>query len=278
MPGGGNSQAIYWMLTIPVHEFIPYLPPNCKYLKGQQEIGENGFHHWQVLVHFTKKTRLNSVRETFGPFHAEPTKSIAAEAYVWKDDTRVEGTQFELGNKSTKRNSPEDWDRVWVAATEGRVMDIPADIRMRSYSTINRIREDYTRPLPRNTVKARCFVGISGSGKTHRAYEESGGEVYWKDPTNKWWDGYKGETHVIIDEFRGNIDLSLLLRWLDKYPCTVEVKGGTRSLCATHFWITSNRTPLKWFPELDVASTGALLRRLDIEEMDVIFEINNDEN
>lgn len=87
-------------------------------------------------------------------------------------------------------------------------------------------------------------------------------EAYAKDPRSKWWCGYQGQEHVIIDEFRGGIDISHMLRWLDRYPVCVETKGGSVPLCATKFWITSNLEPKEWYKEIDEATLLALERRL----------------
>lgn len=89
-------------------------------------------------------------------------------------------------------------------------------------------------------------------------------EAYPKTPTTKFWDGYRGEEHVVIDEFRGNIDISHLLRWLDRYPCIIEVKGSSLVLRAKHIWITSNLDPRQWYPLVDPDTVEALLRRLAI--------------
>lgn len=78
------------------------------------------------------------------------------------------------------------------------------------------------------------------------------------------WCGYRGEAHVIVDEFRGGIDISHILRWTDRYPVCVETKGSSRPLVATSIWITSNLDPRNWYPDLDPDSLDALLRRLNI--------------
>lgn len=101
-----TPQARYWILTIPAHAFTPFLPRTVTYIRGQLERGDGGFLHWQLVAYFDKRIRLSSVIDIFGPYHAEPTKSDAALQYVWKEDTRVDGTQFELGEKSFNRNSP----------------------------------------------------------------------------------------------------------------------------------------------------------------------------
>jgi len=101
-----SPQALYWILTIPHEGFTPYLPPDCCHVIGQLELGEGGFLHWQLVATFNRKATLSAVRTCFGPWHAERTRSDAAREYVWKEDTRVAGTQFEIGQLPIRRNMP----------------------------------------------------------------------------------------------------------------------------------------------------------------------------
>lgn len=87
-----------------------------------------------------------------------------------------------------------------------------------------------------------------------------------KDPRTKFWDGYQNESAVIIDEFRGGIDIAHLLRWLDRYPVRVEIKGSSTTLLADSFWITSNLSPFQWYSDADPMTVEALMRRLNIIE------------
>jgi len=136
-------------------------------------------------------------------------------------------------------------------------------IKSRYYNSLTRIAADNAKPVAMERT-AFVFWGKTGSGKSLRAWTEAGENAYSKDPRTKWWCGYKGETDVIIDEFRGSVDVSHILRWLDRYPVTVEIKGGSRPLAATRFWITSNLDPRAWYPEIDSDTLDALLRRLNI--------------
>lgn len=43
---------------------------------------------------------------------------------------------------------------------------------------------------------------------------------------NGFWDGYTGQETVIMNEFRGQITFSNLLRLADKWPETVKIKGA----------------------------------------------------
>ena len=130
------SQGLYWLLTIPQHAYLPYLPPACRFIRGQLETGANtGYLHWQVLVSFKRKVRLAGVKAVFGDScHAELSRSSAADEYVWKEDTAVAGTRFELGERAIKRNSNSDWDAIWESAKRGKFEEIPSDVRIRSYS------------------------------------------------------------------------------------------------------------------------------------------------
>lgn len=174
-----------------------------------------------------------------------------------------------MGSLAVKRNCSKDWDAVWEAAKAGRVEDIPGDIRVRSYHAIRRIGSDFAVPAPieRTTY---VFWGRTGTGKSRLAWEQAGVDAFPKDPRTKFWDGYTGQEHVVIDEFRGGIDIAHVLRWLDRYPVIVEIKGGATVLKAKSIWITSNLDPRQWYPALDNETSQALLRRLTITHFDSI--------
>jgi hypothetical protein len=259
----GRRQGIFWLATVPHYGFVPYLPEPCCWIKGQLELGEGGFLHWQFLVAFTKKSSLSVCRALFGSYHFELSRSEAAELYVWKEDTAVLGTKFELGRKPFQRNSKTDWEQVWLDAQKGDLLSIPASIRVQSYRTLRQIGTDFALP---DAILRECFVywGTTGTGKSRLAWEQAGLGGYPKDPRSKFWCGYRNQPHVVIDEFRGGIDIGHMLRWLDRYPVIVEVKGGAVCLQATKIWITSNLSPDDWFPEADPVTKDALMRRLTV--------------
>jgi len=271
-PANDNRrQGRYWMGTIPASSgWEPTLPLGIRYLMGQRESGgENGYDHYQIFFITTKKESLRSVRTIFAPVigHWELTRSAAAEQYVWKELTRI-GEPFHYGERPLRRNSGTDWEIVRTQAKEGSLDVLPADIYVRYYGQLSRIAADHAVPV---AVERTCCVywGETGSGKSRRAWLEAGLEAYPKDPRSKFWCGYAHQTNVIIDEFRGGIDISHLLRWLDRYPVRVEIKGSSRPLMADKFWITSNIHPRSWYPELDNATYLALERRLLITEINL---------
>lgn len=128
-------------------------------------------------------------------------------------------------------------------------------------------------------VNVRVFVGPTGSGKTHLALEEAmyycngvKGDVFMlsslgsSTTQNLWFDGYRNNKVLVIDDYDSWVPLSYLLRLLDKYPCTLNRKGGTLSAVWTEVWITSNKHPSLWTDAgkpISQVHMDALMRRIN---------------
>lgn len=64
--------------------------------------------------------------------------------------------------------------------------------------------------------------GVSGSGKSHNLFEGFNPETHYvKNLEDEWWDGYKGQEIVIMNEF-SNMKKSELMDLVDKWPKTVK--------------------------------------------------------
>lgn len=270
IPNRPRSQGRYWILTIPASEWelpgsIGECPGWIAYIKGQREIGEaSSYEHWQIMVIAKKKISLSTIKSFFGrQCHAELTRSNAAEEYVWKEETRVPDSQFELGSRPHQRNNSDSWLRVWESAISGAMLEIEPSIRVQHYRTLRAIATDFARPI---AMERTCVVywGPTGTGKSTRAWGEAGMGAYPKDPRTKFWCAYQDQEHALVDEFRGDIHISHLLRWLDKFPVIVEIKGGAVVLKVKKWWFTSNIHPRQWYPDLDEQTWLALERRMEI--------------
>lgn len=266
-----RRQGIFWLCTLSCDAMpdlpmlrLGELPADVVWVRGQKEAGNvGGYCHWQFMVAFCSKKSLAQVKISLGSsVHAELSRSKFANEYVCKEDTRIDGP-WEWGAKPICRNSKTDWESVWTSAKSGDLLSIPANIRVVSYRTIRAIGSDFALcpPIERTIY---VFWGRTGTGKSRRAWEEAGLEAYSKDPRSKFWDGYQTQKFVVIDEFRGGIDISHILRWCDRYPVRVEIKGSSRPLLAEKLWFTSNVDPRDWYPELDQETKNALLRRFNI--------------
>lgn len=107
------------------------------------------------------------------------------------------------------------------------------------------------------------FWGAPGTGKSRTARERYPG-AYLKSQ-NKWWDGYQGEKHVILDDFdKGGVCLGHYLKiWADRYACDGELKGYVVRLVHHAFVVTSNYHPEDLWSD-DHQMRDAIIRRFEI--------------
>ncbi len=90
------------------------------------------------------------------------------------------------------------------------------------------------------------YVGPTGTGKTKAAHDTYP-DAYWK-PKGKWWDNYDGQETVVIDEMYGSsFAFTELLQLMDRYPLSVETKGGTVEFNSKRLIFTSNEEPEDWY-------------------------------
>lgn len=261
----------YWLIT----DFDAELDydtwtPDCwatrgiSYSKGQLECcTTTGRLHWQFVVGFTKPCRLSHVKNVLNDaVHAELSRSQAANEYVHKQDTS-KGRRWEFGKLPHRRNNKKDWQQVWDNATNGDILLISPSVRVCHYSTLRKIAMDHMK-AEAGERKVYVFWGPTGTGKSRLAWTQAGIDAYPKQPTTKFWDGYQGQENVVIDEFTGQIDITHLLRWFDRYPVCVETKGSGTVLKAKKIWLTSNIDPRHWYQSAPEAQQRALLRRFTL--------------
>lgn len=108
------------------------------------------------------------------------------------------------------------------------------------------------------------WYGPTGTGKTRSAFNFAAatGQPIWKSSRSlKWWPGYDQQAIALIDDFRKDfITFHGLLTVLDRYPETVEVKGGHVHLNSKTFIVTSCHPP--WSTYETREDVGQLLRRI----------------
>lgn len=67
-----------------------------------------------------------------------------------------------------------------------------------------------------------------------------------------------------------------MLRWLDRYPVTIETKGSGTVLKAKKIWITSNIDPIEWYRHKATEDQiAALMRRMVVTHVSAPLEFEN---
>ncbi len=240
---------------------------NVRYLTYGREIGDEGTPHLQGYCQFFKTTRLAWWKKHMQRAHVQNARGSLAEnqEYCHKDGIIFEhgagttqGTRVDLDNIRTEIESgnsslriAEDHFPQWCQY--GRRFDV--------YRSLLQIVQGSD--VPRNyPCRGVVYWGPTGTGKSTKAFSENIGAYVLTKPASSsiWFDGYCGQSTVILDDFDGWLPFRFLLTLLDAFPRRVEFRNGSCEFRASKIIITSNSPPCEWYPLEDYAP---LRRRLN---------------
>ena len=92
--------------------------------------------------------------------------------------------------------------------------------------------------------------GKTGVGKTYQATHGLNVDEYYIWGGKKWWNGYRQQRRVVIDDFAwdgAEASFRELLRLTDRYAVQVENKGGMVHFNSPEIYITCEHSPEKVF-------------------------------
>lgn len=270
MSTGRGRKSRYWCFTVnnfvstDEDEFKAAVPQHASYLVIGREVGDSGTPHLQGYIELNERKHITWCKNVLhGRAHFEARRGKAQQA---ADYCKKDGQFFEEGKISqSKQGHRTDLDEIKQEIEEGADELTIAENHFHKWIIYRRSFEAYRGLVhgPRLRPELAVFVlyGDAGTGKTRFVVErEPQLWISW-DPTLKWFDGYRGEEAVLLDDYRGGADFSFLLRLLDIYPLRVPIKGGTCPFNAKRIYITSNLPPKDWHSVCD-QSQAALLRRI----------------
>lgn len=239
----------------------------CKYLVYGKEKGAQGTPHLQGYVHFGRvRPFALVVRLLGGHCHVECAKGSPAEnrAYCIK-----EGNFVERGDVP-KQGARTDLLAVKHMIAAGRhlkdiVNDCTSYPAMKSAEFLFKYRKI---SFVKRVVRVWWFWGPTGAGKTHRAFQmindnKWNDDVWVNNNSLQWFDGYGGESVVLLDDIRGDdIKFNFLLRLLDVFPLKVPIKGGFAEWCPSTILITTPMHPKDWSVYYPFEAMDQLIRRI----------------
>lgn len=244
----------------------------CQYHVFGKEIGEDRkTPHLQGYIELkTRKTMVGLKKIAFlKRAHIERRMGSQKQAIKY---CKKDGDVHEFG-EVRQQGQRNDLGSMYSLIKEGKsnldVMEEMPGTYLRFYKAANHARRVLSKSTRRfRNVRVLCYVGAAGSGKTRQAYELHPG--LYKLPISSsgslWFDGYEGETTILIDDFYGWIKYGTLLRLLDGHPESLPIKGGFVDANWTTVIITSNKRPEEWYSH---GMTPALKRRItEIEEFE----------
>lgn len=271
--GSRNYVMTYNNPELNAHTLIKRLKKVAKYFVFQLEKGSKGIEHFQGYIELLAPQRISALNRLTRKkgIHWDKRKGTRdqARSYCMKEETRLEGP-WEYGEWNARSQGRRmDLERLASMAREKKpnieiLSELPREyVRYhRAVAAIKHIEAD-EKPAFRKDLSVVVNYGPPGVGKTKAAYDFDPNLYALPVGKDLWWDNYRGEKTVLLDDFSGQCRLVDLLRILDKYPVQLPIKGSFVWLHAVNIIITSNVHPNYWYdyskrPELE----GALKRRI----------------
>lgn len=274
-----TSRAYCFTLNNPTEELdfvelkngVYVLYNGVRYVIYQEELGESGTHHFQGYIELSSPMRISQLKAFPGleRAHFEMRRGTRDEArdYCRKLDATVVSGPREFGNWIDKGQGARSdlvslYQDLKSGETDLALLDkYPAQF-MRMYRGISIAR--LVRAGVRDwKTEVHLYFGQPGTGKSRLA-RDLYPSAFWKHPTSKWWDNYSGQAEVVWDDFgKASCPYSELLRLLDRYPLTVETKGGSVNFAARTLILTSNSLPHLWYYYDQRMLLSAVVRRID---------------
>lgn len=243
------------------------------HIYGREIAPTTGTPHIQGYLHFPNARVFSSLLKRLPPgIHLEIAKGSPDQniAYCSKSGDFVETGVRPVSKKRQGELGAQVYSDAIVSAKQGKFEDIPSGLYTRHFATYHKMFSlAQVIPLSMDILDFHWYWGPTGTGKTRKARDENPG-AYLKNP-NKWWDGYVGQTCVIIDEWSPchSVLASHLKQWADHHAFAAEIKGGSKCLRPVKLIVTSNYSIQECFP--DPSDHLPLLRRFQVTHFDDMF-------
>lgn len=272
----GNGQAKqrskYWVFTVNNYTDDTYYELQGLYFSGTIgylcigfEVGENGTPHLQGYVEFSTRVTRTFVSARIPRAFVAVRRGTTEEAITY---CKKEGEFYEEGSpQGTSPGARTDLAKIRDDIKAGTSNRDIAESHFSKWVIYRRSFEAYRDLLkqPRDWItEVYVFVGKTGTGKS-RVARRAGANDLWVswDSQCKWFDGYNGQSNVLFDDFTGEgCNIGQFLQLLDRYSCTVAVKGGSANWNPRRIMFTSNKYPDEWFPSASPEQYEAFKRRI----------------
>jgi len=251
-------------------ERVLELAGDAVYLVCGDEVGDSGTRHLQGYVVFSKNYRFKRVAKLLPRAHLVVARGSSEQNRVYCS----KGGKFEeFGDCPGDGLITGDYNRNrWSVALEhcksGDISLIDPEFQIRYYRALSSL-TDFYRPRPAiNSKLINLWIwGKSGTGKTSWVWEHF--PDHYPKLKNKWWDDYKGEPVVAIQEFGKKHEMlsEHVKEWADHYPFRCEKKGSSCVINCRCVVITSNWAPDAIWQEEEVLEP--ILRRFRVLEFPV---------
>lgn len=230
-------------------ELRALIPDQARYLCYGKEVSESGTPHLQGYIEFiNRKTLRGCVRLCpRGSFFRRRGTAVEAKTYCEKENDFHEFGEWNPQTPGRRNDLAEIQTLIETGSDEKSIADEYFQQWVIYRRSFKRYRELCTPPRSRPELQCVLLWGESGVGKSSYVCSRFPDAWISSDPVLQWFDGYDGQSTVLIDDFTGECPFRFLLRILDIYRLRVPVKGGFVAFNPTRIFITSNLDVDDWY-------------------------------
>lgn len=266
-----------------------------KYFCMCDEKGNNGTYHTHIYFVTVNAMLFSTVKKLFPEAHIEAAKGTSDENrnYIKKEgkysnsekkETNFAETFEEYGEIPIDKEERDKkvCERVLELVKQGKsnleiITEVPSWASKIPH--IEQIRQAFYEEKFGNeyrNLEVHFIYGKSRTGKTRFVMDKYGYDKVYKTTNYKNpFDKYNNQPVLLLDEFRGQLDFSDLLQYLDGYPCFLSARYSDRLVCYTEVYIISNIPLDELYKDIQIEqkdSWNALVKRISTITK---FEIND---
>lgn len=216
------------------------------YIIAGAEVGEKGTPHIQGYVRFNSGhgRTMATMKKTLIRAHLLVANGSDMENKIYCSkggDVLIEqGTPSEQGKRNDIKELAHKIKNREITLLEC-MFEYP-DIWMRYSRSIEKMYASIL-PMRDSQPEVHWRWGKAGTGKTKYVIDKfDREEIYIKDGTS-WWDNYKQQKCILIDDFDNGIPYRTLLRILDRNHEQGQIKGGYVYINSPYIYITCEHPP-----------------------------------
>lgn len=264
-----DTQSRKWMLTINNpsdhgidHDVIKQTLSEMKSIKYwcmADEIGlEDKTYHIHLFLYGTS-TRFSTIKLKFPTAHIEMGKGKIEQCidYVkksgkWskdaKADTRVDGTFEESGEppveaQGTRNDLNVLYDMVKQGLKDYEILEANPTylVNLRDIENVRQVNNERMFATQIRNMDVTYIWGDPGTGKTYGVLTRYGFEnVFRVSDYRNPFDGYSGQDVLLLDEFDGQLPITLMNKLLEGYPFQLPCRFNNKWACYTKVYIIAN--------------------------------------
>ena len=274
-----NPQAKRWMITLNNPSFkesetiynICKDEEQVKYAVwcAENEDEENATPHYHIYISFNRMWRFNRIKNLLPRARIEKATKceLACFRYITKGNRghTVEPFYMEFGHRNertgevserTKRKRAEDMAReevvLQVRQKKLKYEDLTCDqlLDTKLCAAVERTLRCSLGPF-RDNLHICCFVSPTGWGKSFTVWDTFKEVCTCEFGASQEWFVSAEKDVMLFDEFCGQIRCQKMLKYLDKYPIALPIKGSHRPCYWKAIFICSNTSPDDWYTKIN---------------------------